>query len=180
MAQKGGQPRCAEEDCGGTEPRGREGRWSGNFQPFHGRGFVRFPPERCFPLGSRVPLGPRAGRSCPALPLPEAALGRGHTGQPTRLLPALLAGRWHPPSAQSTAGSGEGPAARRGTGQTPRPRGRRGPTRGEAAQGCAAAARPPPFLSCPFEKAPAGLGRERADDAQRQVSISRGCNRPRS
>lgn len=95
--------------------------WSRMFQLFPGGALLRSPPKLCFSLGSRSP---------------SQSLGRGSLPDPRRLLwagrsrrapapahgvppPALLAGRWHPPSAQSSARSG---AERSGAGRGVRDR----------------------------------------------------------
>lgn len=108
----------------------------GEVPAFPWRGVSQIPPKTLLFLRVSGPVPSPGGGvlPCPALPwgllwsrgprrAPCPGTRRPGAG-PTRLRPALLAGRWHPPSAQSTAGSGAGPAAGRGTGRTPRPRGR--------------------------------------------------------
>lgn len=94
-------------------------RWSRKFQPFRGGAVLRSPPELCFSLGSRGPAQSLSGGFLPDPAFLGDYFGQGgHAGPPARAhgvpQPALLAGRWHPPSAQSNARSG---AARSGTGR---------------------------------------------------------------
>lgn len=150
-------------------------RWSRKFQTFRGGTGLRSSPKLFFRVsGSRSV----AERGIPARP----CLSRGllWAGRPRRAPdpahgvaePALLAGRWHPPSAQSSARSA---AARSGSGREVGDRAQpaapplAGSDPGNA--GCAVAGLLPPFLSCLLHLP--GLGRERPEGAPRHVAISR-------
>lgn len=86
-------------------------RWSRKFQPFRGGAVFRSPPKFCFSSGSRGPAQSLNGGFLPDPAFLAGCFWRGGHARPPAPAhgvpqPALLAGRWHPPSAQSSARSG--------------------------------------------------------------------------
>lgn len=161
---KGGQPHCPEEDCRAAEPQGGGGKVVGEVPAFPWRGVSQIPPKTLLLLRVSGPVPSPGGGVLPCPALPGGCFGaEGHAGHPApahgvpepgrpasarRSLPVggIPRPRRAPPGAARGRQRGGGQGEPRGPGGG----GRRGLTGGNGARACAAAARLPSFLSCPF------------------------------